>query len=156
MWIFSFYRFYFALACGFFVVFVLHWSWWTAAGVTVGSRLCWLLVEQTINRLLVARRFKQHAYAFKREMGPYGIRLINKAEKDPFLKKNLAEVFVQNTASLRKAIEQLEMMDTLFKAGMRPDGDTWQLHDLKLKYGKFRLERMEKTSNASPENSTSK
>ena len=154
MWLLSFYRFYFSLAIGLSIAFFLHYSWWIAACVTVSTRLFWLAIEKGINRHLVDRLFKEHAYAFKQEMGPYGIRLINKAEKDSFLKRSLAEVFVGNEAKLRKTVEQLEMMDTLFRAGLRPDGDTWQLHDLKLKYGKVRLERMEKTHRISSRNNT--
>ena len=50
-------------------------------------------------------------------------------------------MFTSNQKKLQKAVEQLEMMDTLFKAGMRPEGDEYLLHDLKLKYGKYRLEK---------------
>ena len=36
---------------------------------------------------------------------------------------------------LQEAVKTLETMDVLFSAGMRPDANVWQLHDLKLKYG---------------------
>ncbi|MDG5814533.1 hypothetical protein QA601_05565 [Chitinispirillales bacterium ANBcel5] len=65
---------------------------------------------------------------------------MNKAENDYSLKASLAEVFVTDLNTLRKTVESLEVMDTLFKAGMRPDSDSYQLHDLKLKYGKYRIE----------------
>ena len=75
---------------------------------------------------------------FKQQHGPYGIRIANKAENEWHIKKSLAEVFTTNIKKLHKAIEQLEMMDTLFKAGLRPEGDEFLLHDLKLKYGKWK------------------
>jgi hypothetical protein len=53
----------------------------------------------------------------------------------------LSEVFTPNYKQLTKTVEQLEVMDTLFKSGLSPDGDTYQLHELKLKYAKYRIEK---------------
>ncbi len=144
MWLLNFYRFYIALSLGIVAAFFLVPAWWFGLLVTVGVRVCWAVAEHFVNQLAVNRHFREHAYAFKQQLGPYGIRLINKAETDAEVKKSLAEVFTDDDKKLRKAVETLEMMDTLFKAGMRPDGDTYQLHDLKLKYGKWRIEEMEK------------
>jgi hypothetical protein len=33
-------------------------------------------------------------------------------------------------------------MDELFKAGLSPQGDEYLLHDLRLKYGRYRLEKI--------------
>jgi hypothetical protein len=144
MWIFQFYRFYLSVACGIVAAFFVIPIWWFGLCVAIVVRICWAITERMVERKAVNRQFKEHAYEFKQQFGPYGIRLINKAEKEYTVKKQLAEVFTNDVSKLRKTIENLEMMDTLFKAGMRPDGDTWQLHDLKLKYGKYRIERYEK------------
>ncbi len=85
--------------------------------------------------------FKSHVTPFKELTGPYGIRLINKAENEHTVKESLAEVFTPNRKELQKVLEQLEVMDTLFKSGLRPDGSSYQLHDLKLKYAKHRIEK---------------
>jgi len=144
MFLLQFYRFYFSLAVGILVRLFLIRSWWVIIPVTILVRLAWFALEKAIQRSTINRLFNVHAYTFKRELGPYGIRIVNKAEKEPHIKKSLVEVFTSDEKKLRKAVEQLEMMDTLFKAGMRPDADSWQLHDLKLKYGRWRLERIEK------------
>jgi hypothetical protein len=146
MWFLTFYRFYISLTAGILFLLFLHRDWWVLPVVTVAVRLCWLIIETRIQGIIVNRMFKHHSAAFKQEMGPYGIRLINRAERDPSVKMNLAEVFTENEKKLRKAVEQLETMDTLFRAGLRPDGDSWQLHDLKLKYGRLRIEKLEKDS----------
>ena len=144
MWLLNFYRFYASLALGVAAtVFIVH-RWWFGLLVFIAARTCWALVELFIGRLTIDRLFKKHAYEFKQQLGPYGIRMINRAEKDASVRRSLTEVFTDNEKKLRKAIENLEVMDTLFRAGMRPDGDAYQLHDLKLKYGKYRIERMEK------------
>jgi len=83
--------------------------------------------------------YNAHAAEFKQLYGPYGIRIANKAESDRRIKISLVEVFTDNPKTLKKNVEQLEVMDTLFKAGMQPQGDEFLLHDLKLKYGKHRL-----------------
>ncbi|MBN1575941.1 MAG: hypothetical protein JW913_05275 [Chitinispirillaceae bacterium] len=144
MWALNFYRFYIAAAAGIGAALFLVRTWWFGLAVTIAVRICWAIVEYIIGRLSVNRLFKQHAFTFKQQLGPYGIRMINKAEKDIAVRKSLVEVFANDEKKLRKAIETLEMMDTLFRAGMRPDGDAYQLHDLKLKYGKWRIEEMEK------------
>jgi hypothetical protein len=147
MFLLHFYRFYLSLCIGLMVRFFLARSWWVAVAVVILVRILWHIVEITVRKHTVNRLFKVHAYAFKQELGPYGIRMINKAEKEPHIKNSLAEVFTPDNTKLRKAVEQLEMMDTLFKAGMRPDADSWQLHDLKLKYGKWRLTQLQREKN---------
>ena len=148
MWLFSFYRFYTSLILGIAAGLFLIRAWWFGVIVAVVVRVCWGLIELVIENVRINRNFTAHSHAFKQELGPYGIRMINKAENDATVKKQLAEVFTGDERKLRKAVEQLEMMDTLFKAGMRPDGDTYQLHDLKLKYGKWRIEQLEKAKSA--------
>jgi hypothetical protein len=98
-------------------------------------------LEKKINRYRIGRWFKKHSSQFKELAGPYGIRIINKSETDPSVKESLSEVFTPNYKQLTKTVEQLEVMDTLFKSGLSPDGDTYQLHDLKLKYAKYRIEK---------------
>lgn len=144
MFLFQFYRFYFSLTVGILVRLFLLRSWWVIVPVTVLMRILWLVIENAVKKNIANRLFREHAYTFKQELGPYGIRMINKAEKEPHVKKSLVEVFTPDENKLRKAVEQLEMMDTLFKAGMRPDADNWQLHDLKLKYARWRIEQLEK------------
>ena len=144
MWVFRFYRFYLSVVGGIGASLCVIHSWWFGLAVALVIRISWAVVEHLISRYNINRSFKKHAYTFKQLTGPYGIRLINKAEKDHHLRTQLAEVFVDDERQLRKALENIEVMDTLFKAGMRPDGDTWQLHDLKLKYARFRLEEMAK------------
>jgi hypothetical protein len=51
---------------------------------------------------------------------------------------------------LAAAVEQLEVMDTLFQAGMRPQGDQYLLHDLKLKYGRSRLQSIKSSHSPRP------
>jgi hypothetical protein len=142
MWLLSFYRFYVSIAAGVAAGLFLVRIWWLGFFTAIIVRILWGLVEYLVERARINKSFEAHAYAFKQELGPYGIRMINKAENDASVKRQLAEVFTADETKLRKAVEQLEMMDTLFKAGMRPDGDTYQLHDLKLKYGKFRIEKI--------------
>lgn len=90
---------------------------------------------------MVEKNYKKYIFDFKRQNGPYGIRIANKADNEWRIKESLAEVFTPNMKKLRKAVEQLEMMDTLFKAGLSPEGDEFLLHDLKFKYSKYRLEK---------------
>lgn len=148
MWLLSFYRFYTSVVLGIMAGLFVVRTWWFGVIVAAAVRACWGGIEYFIEKMRINRSFRAHAYAFKQELGPYGIRMINKAEKDASVKRQLAEVFTADEKKLRKAVEQLEMMDTLFKAGMRPDGDAYQLHDLKLKYAKFRIEQLEKTKSA--------
>jgi hypothetical protein len=98
-------------------------------------------LERNIKRYRISGWFKKHSSQFKELTGPYGIRLINRSETDASVKESLSEVFTPNYKQLTKTVEQLEVMDTLFKSGLSPDGDTYQLHDLKLKYAKFRIEK---------------
>ncbi len=144
MWFLNFYRFYVSLLLGAAAALLIIKRWWFGVAVFFAVRISWALVEIFINRMMVNRLFRKHAFEFKQQLGPYGIRLINRAEQDASLRKSLAEVFTNNETKLRKAVEELETMDTLFRAGLRPDGDTYQLHDLKLKYGKYRLEQIKK------------
>jgi hypothetical protein len=146
MWILSFYRLYISLFIGCAVAFFIMRTWWFGAIIAVVVRITIGIAESIAGKMSIERSFKAHAFMFKQELGPYGIRMINRAEKDAALRKSLAEVFVDDEKKLKKAVEQLEMMDTLFKAGMCPDADTWQLHDLKLKYGKCRIAQIEKRS----------
>lgn len=144
MFLLNFYRLYASLCAGFLFYFFCTHSIWISAVVMVAFRLGWFVVEREINSLLINKLFNQHIFEFKQQLGPYGIRLANKAENNRHLKKSLAEVFVRDPALLKKNVEQLEMFDTLYKAGMRPDSETYQVHDCKLKYGKYRLEKLEK------------
>ena len=141
MWIFTFYRLYCALVVGSLSYFLFVHSLWCVAGVAVLARTVWHLVERVVRKKRIAAWFDEHEGAFKEQFGPYGIRIINRAETDPAVKSSLAEVFTPHRAALRRNVDNLEAMDAIFKAGMRPDAETWQLHDLKLQYGKFRLEK---------------
>jgi hypothetical protein len=141
MWIFRFYRIFTAVAAGAAVVFFSGISLWIWPLMTVIIRMLWYFVEKRINEIRINRWFEQHSYEFKQQTGPYGIRLINQAENDPYVKKSICEVFTPDMKKLKEAVTQLETMDTLFKAGLQPQGDQFQLHDLKLKYGRYRLEK---------------
>ena len=141
MLLLSWYRMYAAIIAGAAVYFLAIRHWWMWVLVTVALRIVWLLTEWWINNRLIEVSYKKHSGEFKQLCGPYGIRIANKAESDFAIKKSLCEVFVDNKQALKKTVDQLEMMNTLFNAGMRPDGDTFQLHDLKLKYGRHRLEK---------------
>lgn len=150
MLLLGFYRLYLSLCAGFaFWLFCIR-SVWLSLAVFVTARVLWLAAERIIERILINRVFNKHVYSFKQELGPYGIRLANKAEQDWRIKKSLAEVFVSSSARLKKNVEQLTVMDTLFKAGMSPEGDASLLHDCKLKYGTSRLSKLEKAVPPSP------
>lgn len=144
MFLLNFYRLYASLCAGILFYFFCRHSLWMSAAVMLCFRFVWFFIEQKINSFLVNKLFNQHLFEFKQQLGPYGIRLANKAENDRQLKKSLAEVFIPNPVKLKKNVEQLEMFDTLYKAGMRPDSETYQVHDCKLKYGKYRLEKIKK------------
>ncbi|HUI90938.1 MAG TPA: hypothetical protein VLX68_01715 [Chitinivibrionales bacterium] len=144
MWFLGFYRLYVSLCCGIACYLFITKSIWLSLLVAAAFRALWFGIERILELILVDRDFKRHIYSFKQELGPYGIRLANKAEQDWRIKKSLAEVFVANPARLRKNVEQLTVMDTIFKAGMSPQGDDWLLHDCKLKYGSYRLAKLEK------------
>ena len=144
MWLFGFYRLYISLCAGIACWFFLARSIWLSILSAIAVRAVWFAAERIAERMAVERDFKRHVYPFKQQLGPYGIRVVNQAEKDFRTKKSLAEVFVTSPARLKKNIDQLTVLDTLFKAGMRPDNDAWLLHDCKLKYGTYRLEQQEK------------
>jgi|WetSurMetagenome_2_1015567.scaffolds.fasta_scaffold00378_3 hypothetical protein len=144
MLFFTFYRLYIAICGGVACWLLVGKSVPLSVLAAVAVRAVWFGVERFADRMAVENDFKRHAYEFKQQLGPYGIRIANQAEKDFAVKQSLAEVFVKRPARLRKNVEQLAMLDTLFSAGMRPEGDAWLLHDCKLKYGRFRLERMDK------------
>jgi len=141
MWLFSFYRFYLSLLFGFGIYFFVIQNIWLGILATVVFRTVWYGIERFIRHGSIQKNFNTHIAAFKQEHGPYGIRIANKAEKEWRIKESLAEVFIPDIKKLKKTVEQLEMMDTLFQAGMRPGGDEYLLHDLKFKYGKLRLEK---------------
>jgi hypothetical protein len=144
MWIFAFYRTFIALCAGFAEYFFLARSVWLLIATTILVRSAWLAVERMFSRMTIKRDFDRHVYEFKQQLGPYGIRMANQADNEWHVKKSLGDVFTSNTARLRKNVEQLQMMDTLFKAGMSPDAETYQLHDCKFKYGMFRVEQLSK------------
>lgn len=141
MWLFSFYRFYSACICGISVYLFLIRNVWITILAIIGFRVAWFLIERMIHRHAIQKDYKKHITEFKQQHGPYGIRIANKTESEWQLKESLCEVFTPNIKKLQKTVEQLEMFDTLFKAGMRPQGDEYLLHDLKLKYAKERLQR---------------
>jgi hypothetical protein len=141
MLILQFYRLYTSLAAGVLIFLFVNRSIWLAAGVIVVVRAGWFFIERGFERFRVNRLFKQHIADFKQQCGPYGIRIANRAESDYHTRVSLAEVFEPNHDKLKKAVDQLEMLNTIFNAGMRPEGDEFLLHDLKLKYGRQRLEQ---------------
>ena len=151
MFLLTFYRFYIALLAGAAVYFLVSPKLWLCFVIIVAVRTIWFFVEQFINKLAINRSFEAHQTKFKELYGPYGIRLVNKAESDASIRRSLVEVFTPNMKKLQEAVKTLETMDVLFNAGMRPDGDAWQLHDLKLKYGKYRLEKAGIKSPEEPE-----
>jgi hypothetical protein len=144
MFLFNFYRLYASLCAGILFYVLCAGSFWISAAVAIGFRLAWFFIEHKINSIVVNKLFNRHLFEFKQQLGPYGIRLANKAENDRHLKKSLSEVFVADPAVLKNNVEQLEMFDTLYKAGMRPDSETYQVHDCKLKYGKYRLDKIKR------------
>lgn len=144
MFLSGFYRFYFAVIFGAVIYFFVaeNWLLWVISAILF--RIAWYVIEHAISDYRVNKLFKTHENEFKCAFGPYGIRIINKAENDLRFKRSLAEVFTENNKALKETVAQLEVMDTLFKSGLQPDGDEYLLHDLKLKYGKQRLEALEK------------
>lgn len=143
-----FYRFYISVLSGAFFYFCVANKWWLWVGVTIITRILWFFIEQKIYNFRMKKWLKQHEFNFKQQFGPYGIRIINKAQSNPFILKSLCEIFNPDIKKLKETVDQLEVMDSLFKAGMRPDGDMYLLHDLKIKYGKYRLEKEEKKDNS--------
>ena len=114
--------------------------------VVVAARLLWWAIEYLVEEMRIKRLIRGELPGFKQHFGPYGIRIANRAESDRRIRKGLAEVFETNPSKLKKTVEQLEVMDALFQAGMKPRGDEFLFHDLRLKYGKRRLEEMGGTS----------
>jgi hypothetical protein len=141
MWLLGFYRFYVALALGGLSYFLLLRSVWLWLGVSSLVRIVWAAVELILANLILQRDFRCHIGEFRQMYGPYGIRLANKAENDRRIRVSLAEVFTENPSRLKKAVDTLEVMDAMFRSGMRPEGDEYLLHDLKLKYGKYRQQK---------------
>jgi hypothetical protein len=139
MQILALYRLYIAFLSGVAGWFLFHRSIWIAIGIGILTRLTWWIIEHQLNLWRQERDFAAHITPFKQLLGPYGIRLANKAETDRFVRKNLTEVFTSDSGKLREVVKQLEMLDALFQAGMRPEGDAWLLHDCKLKYARHRL-----------------
>lgn len=141
MWLFSFYRFYFCAALSIAAYLFVASSIALAAGLFAGLRILIWLAEKAIENSRIKRSFKTHESRFKQEFGPYGIRLANSSRVDRRVRASLAEVFTPNLKILAKTVDQLVLLDALFSAGLRPDGDAYLLHDLKLKYGRLRLEQ---------------
>jgi hypothetical protein len=141
MWILTFYRFYLSVASGIAVCIFLRQSVWIGILTCIVVRSGWFAIEHVLRDRQVRRDFKRHIQEFKQLYGPYGIRIANKAENDRRIRNSLVEVFTADQTKLKKAVETLEVMDAMFRAGMRPDADEYLLHDLKLKYGKKRMEK---------------
>lgn len=142
MWLLSFYRFYICVALGAGLYFFVVHSFWLALLVAVAARVLWWAIEYVWEEMRIRKLLRRELPGFKQHFGPYGIRVANKADTDRRVRKGLAEVFEQDPAKLKKTVDQLEVMDALFQAGMRPQGDEFLFHDLRLKYGKRRLEEM--------------
>jgi hypothetical protein len=140
MIVLGFYRMYAAIAAGGVVYFLVKQNLGLWLAVAVCVRCAWFGVERLVAAIRVERSFKRHISRFREQFGPYGIRLANKAENNRHVKNSLAEVFTDSGKKLKKTLEQLDVMDALFQAGLRPEGDEYLLHDLKRKYAKRRLE----------------
>jgi len=141
MFFLNFYRLFFSLLCGALFYYLWFHNWWIWILVTLVTRLLWFTIEIIIGHIQIEISFRQHAAEFRQLYGPYGIRIINKAETDWQTKKSLAEVFTNNITCLNKNVELLNVMNTLFQSGLKPDDDNMLIHDLKLKYGKYRIEK---------------
>ncbi len=148
MVVFSFYRFYASIVAGMVGYVLLQHSIAAGAACAAVFRLLWYLCEKCIDYSAVNVRFKRHVYEFKQQLGPYGILMANRAEADRKVKESLAEVFVSDVRKLQKNVEQLQILETLYQAGMTPDAETYQLHDCKLKYALYRLEQQKKKNAA--------
>ncbi|NLG19482.1 MAG: hypothetical protein GX556_19335 [Fibrobacter sp.] len=138
----GFYRLYLSILAGALAYYTLKPAWWVWVTGAILFRIIWFAAEKRIENVRERKWLNRHSQSFKDLLGPYGIRIINKAESDPAIRKSLSEVFTPNINKLKAAVDQLQIMDTLYNAGMRPGGDTYLLHDLKLKYGKYRLEKI--------------
>ncbi|MCX7726509.1 MAG: hypothetical protein N2053_06640 [Chitinispirillaceae bacterium] len=144
MWIFNFYRLYFAILVGFISYFFLLRRWWFSLLMTLLFRVLWGVTEYLIKRIQTNNIFKKYSFDFKQKFGPYGIRIINKGEQSYEIRKSLCEVFTDDERKLSKVIEELETMNALFNAGLRPEGDNFLLYDLKLKYAREHLSELRK------------
>jgi hypothetical protein len=140
MFLLRLYRLYAAVAAGAAVYILLIRAGWVWIVTTVAVRILWALLEHLAARIMIERNFARHSYPFRQLCGPYGIRLTKKAQQRFGIKKSLNEVFEPDLKKVEKHVEMLEMMQTLFQAGMRPPGDEYILHDCKLKYGRHRLQ----------------
>ena len=140
----SFYRLYASLSAGILIYLLLWHNFWISLVCAIAFRLLWLFIERAVRSMMINSYFKQHIYEFKQQLGPYGIRMANKAEADWLIKKSLAEVFVPDVKKLQKNLDQLKVLDALYAAGMKPDTESWQLHDCKLKYAIYRIEQHHK------------
>jgi hypothetical protein len=142
MLLLHFYRFYTAAGAG---IGAGIWRGpWAGLTTFVGVRATWWIVERQLAGRRVERLYSRHISPFKQLCGPYGIRLANKAEQEGRIKRSLAEVFEPNLTKLQRTMQTLEAMNALFTAGMRPEAEEFLLHDLKLKYGRYRLDREQK------------
>jgi hypothetical protein len=104
MWILNFYRTYVALCAGIAEYLFLVKSIWIAIAAAVAVRVLWFAAEKGIERRIIIRDFDCHVYEFKQQLGPYGIRMANKADSEWHIKKSLADVFTSNTAKLQKTL----------------------------------------------------
>lgn len=102
MWLFGFYRIYLCLCAGIAFWFFCIRSIWLSLAVVVAARLLWFGLEKIIEWIEIGRDFKQHIYPFKQLLGPYGIRLANKAEKEWHIKKTLPRSLPQTPQGLKK------------------------------------------------------
>jgi len=142
------YRLYAAFCAGAVMWRIFSLPLWAATLTSLAVRIAWFVIEGRVIAYGVKKHFHQHAYSFKQQLGPYGIRLANMAENDPAVMKSLDEVFTPNEKQLQKNVDQLRLFDTLYNAGMRPDAQSFQIHDCKLKYGIWRLEQLSKKNNS--------
>jgi hypothetical protein len=142
----SFYRLFASLCAGLLVYLLFGRNAWIALACAIAFRTIWFFIERIAESMAIDRHFRLHVYEFKQQLGPYGIRMANKADGDRRIKKSLAEAFVPDVKKLQKAHDQLKLLDALYSAGMRPDAEAWQLHDCKLKYAAYRLEKHRKMS----------
>jgi hypothetical protein len=148
VFILSFFRFYCCGALAALICYQTPLSWWWLLPITLLLRAAVGLGEAQVQRLQRNRNWQRHCGPFKQFCGPYGIRLVNKAEHDRRIRRSLSEVFVSDPARLQKNLASLEALDALFKAGMAPQGDEYLLHDLKLKYARHRLQQLQVSSRA--------
>jgi hypothetical protein len=140
----SLFRLYASLGVGALVYFFIWRTLWFAIISAITFRAAWFLIERFIELMITNAHFQKYIYEFKQQLGPYGIRLANQAEKDRRTRKSLAEVFIADVDKLRTIIDRLKVLDTLYQAGMTPDQETRLLNDCKLKYATYRLEQTDK------------